>query len=836
MQVTISGTPVTIVPLSLNISDAIGQRSVATFTVLDNAGAFHFLAGQPVTILNDAGLLLYSGSVFGAKRATGSSYSNLLLHQVTCQDQHYPADKRIAATSYASQTCGFMANDLLTNWLAAEGIYAVRNLLTANQSSWETDTTGATLVGGSLHVTLTADSAQAWRGTKSLKTVTDGAFTFQGVQIQCPVANFLPGGTYTFSAMLRASTGTPTVRFYVQSDTSNVGSVPSVVLSSTGWVRYTITVTLPTSFAGLTFFALKWDTGGATQALTVYMDGCQIEPNWAASNSYPVTNLYSALQSDFEGTDLIPVNQGTSFLVSLGVSGGASRDTAQAWHGAASLKCISDGSGSFQSLSVNLPTSRYVLGATYTFSLWIKAQSGTPTLRIFTEGNDLNPGNSAIGTVSSYTLSTSWQRITWQVTMPGSWGVFTYVGIRIDTGGTLATTFWIDGLQIEAGNAASDWVLGSAGALTSYQPGSVWELGGTSTIQAGPLVTSYVVNYKPVSTALDDLAKLAGFYWVIDQYKRLTFAAQSTYTSPFIFDGTQALDGSTFVEDTSPLYRNAQYELGGTEVTSAQTETQKGDGSKRVFQTSFPIHSVPSNIHIDAGAAQTVGILGVDTGKQWYWNKGIAQVTQDNSGTVLTSANVLSITYVGEYKVIAYASDTAQQLAEQAVEGGAGVSTGIVENVVADASLITASQAFQNAAALLAKYATSGQILTFRTKTPGLAAGQLLTVNLPSPPWSFTGQQVLIESVTITYDDFFFWWDVKALSGPVNSNWVQFFQALADTQTPIDLAASGGLQQSVAILAAFTMAFTWAMTYTATVFACPICGPSTLCAPTLICC
>src|SRR5258708_6458255 len=143
-------------------------------------------------------------------------------------------------------------------------------------------------------------------------------------------------------------------------------------------------------------------------------------------------------------------------------------------------------------------------------------------------------------------------------------------------------------------------------------------------VQAGPPLTSWVIDYKTCAGALDDLAKMAGFYWYIYRNKGLHFSVPGTTLAPFTLYRTQALDDTGQVEDTSPLYRNAQYVLGGRDVTAPQTETHKGDGSTRVFNTSFPIHQVPTDIHIDAGATQTIGILGVDVSgtKQWYWNKG----------------------------------------------------------------------------------------------------------------------------------------------------------------------------------------------------------------------
>lgn len=47
-----------------------------------------------------------------------------VLHQIGCVDDHYHADKLIVAKSWVGQTCGFMVNDLITTYLAAEGITA----------------------------------------------------------------------------------------------------------------------------------------------------------------------------------------------------------------------------------------------------------------------------------------------------------------------------------------------------------------------------------------------------------------------------------------------------------------------------------------------------------------------------------------------------------------------------------------------------------------------------------------------------------------------------------------------------------------------------------------
>ncbi len=152
---------------------------------------------------------------------------------------------------------------------------AALNLLTANQSSWETNTTGATTVGSHVY----QDTTEAWTGAASLKTVTDGTGEYQGVEIECPVASFIASEQITLSSyfLTDATSAGKVVRFYCQSDTGSIGSVGNITLPSAGvWTRFSVTVTLGATLPA-SWIGIRWDTGGAYQALNVWMDGCQIE-------------------------------------------------------------------------------------------------------------------------------------------------------------------------------------------------------------------------------------------------------------------------------------------------------------------------------------------------------------------------------------------------------------------------------------------------------------------------------------------------------------------------------------------------------------------------------
>ena len=624
MQTLIAGSPVTLHGGADNpsVTDSIGQRSTARMTLRDDSGTARYQQGSGVAIFDDTGALIFAGTV-ESDVMSKPTFGNILLHEIGCSDWHRLADKRIIATSYSGQTCGFMINDIIANWLAAEGVFAVKNVLSANQSDVETNTTGFTSISSA---TLTRDTTASWHGVASLKTVTPGSVANEGVAVRVASTTLQAGAQYTASVYLR---GSGTVILAGNGDAlGNIGSPLNITLSGV-WTRYSVTFTLPATISGNIGFTVR--TSG-TAALTWNMDGMQLEPNWA--------------------------------------------------------------------------------------------------------------------------------------------GV----------------------------------------------PASTWELGGTSSVQAGPtLAGTLVFNYKTATHAIDKIATLSGFYWYIDPYKRFWFAAYSTNAAPFTFDGTQADNDSLTLELANPLYRNGQWVVGHKEVTAAQTETRKGDGATRAFVFSFPLHQAPSSVTVN-GVAKTVGKLGFDTGKDFYYAQGSDVLTQDNAGTLLISTDTLSMTYVGEFNSVAYSQDSAQVAMQAALEGGG--SSGIVEDILVDKALVTVNQAFQSAAALLAKYATSGQIIKFVTKTPGLASGQLLSATLPAP-WSINGQ-FLIETVQIRYDGIARWWyDVTALSGPVNDTWVQFFTRLAPQQTVTD-DESVGASQIVNLLQSINETWTWTENVAPVVTTCPV--------------
>jgi len=351
------------------------------------------------------------------------------------------------------------------------------------------------------------------------------------------------------------------------------------------------------------------------------------------------------------------------------------------------------------------------------------------------------------------------------------------------------------------------------------------------TIQDGPTIVAASFNYVPVSDCLKHLAEKSGFWWDIDQNKQLQFQVSGTVAAPFsVSSSADILASTASVDRTTPLYRNRQWIRGVHAITSPQTETRKGDGTTRAFTFSYPMNQAPTACTVN-GSAKTLGIKGIDSGRDFYWSKGDPIISQDAGGTLLATTDTLSVTYVGQYTAIVQSDDLAAQTARAALEGG---TTGIVENVEDGPQMNSTDEAFQAANAKLQRFTAYGQGIQFDLiNRPGLMPGQLLTVN--APEHALVNAGMLIETVTITDDDPNLRYTVKALYGPFNTSWVQFFANLAQKPSLVD-NLSLGAAGTITILQTITESWSWAETVTESVYACPICNTTLKCGTGVIVC
>lgn len=105
---------------SLNIEKRIEERSTASLLLIDIAGTADYVRGMPVKIYDLDDNLIFAGFIDAPGR--GELSTSGLRHDITCMDNHYLADKRLVVKAYVNQTAGYIARDLLTNYLTAEGV------------------------------------------------------------------------------------------------------------------------------------------------------------------------------------------------------------------------------------------------------------------------------------------------------------------------------------------------------------------------------------------------------------------------------------------------------------------------------------------------------------------------------------------------------------------------------------------------------------------------------------------------------------------------------------------------------------------------------------------
>lgn len=296
----------------------------------------------------------------------------------------------------------------------------------------------------------------------------------------------------------------------------------------------------------------------------------------------------------------------------------------------------------------------------------------------------------------------------------------------------------------------------------------------TTYVQTGPVIERAVFNYVTAAQAFDDLAELTGFSWYIDYDKNLRFFSRETHAAPFALTDSSGNFRNLKVRRTMERYRNRQYIRGGVDLTVERTETFKGDGETRAFPLQFPIGKVPTALSINGGPQLTIGILGIDSGKDFYWNKGSNLLTQSDSGTKLTATDTGSVTYQGQFPLTVNAQDDAAIAAMASLTGG----TGIIESIEDKPNLDTEPAATDFANAYLRKDGRIPTHIDFETDDDGLEAGQLITITIGAH--NLTGAYLIDNVSADDIDGLFLRYKVRALDGESVGGWERFFKNMAD--------------------------------------------------------
>ncbi|MGB9781472.1 MAG: hypothetical protein ACPLXA_00715 [Moorellaceae bacterium] len=223
-------------------------------------------------------LRLYNSQVYGVYELGGNSVAiskTFQTYNYTRQPVTASFSRPTAAYSYDGQQIA--ANTpVFTPTTKGQAVFVwqgTANVLTANQSSAETDLTGYVAGKGA---TLAQDTSYAWHGTKSVKVTTPGLVAGEGVRV-----SFTGSANTVYAGQVRIR-GSGTVQVQLI-DTANkiYGTVKTIALTNNAWQEINNVVVY--CGGGNVDFLITTTTA---QAVTFWVDGLQVE---AGSYSTPWT-------------------------------------------------------------------------------------------------------------------------------------------------------------------------------------------------------------------------------------------------------------------------------------------------------------------------------------------------------------------------------------------------------------------------------------------------------------------------------------------------------------------------------------------------------------------
>lgn len=277
--------------------------------------------------------------------------------------------------------------------------------------------------------------------------------------------------------------------------------------------------------------------------------------------------------------------------------------------------------------------------------------------------------------------------------------------------------------------AARSYQNQSAGSIVTDLVGIVGGFG-TSNVQAGPTIPDWRVNYQTVADAIENLSKSTGYDWWIDYYKDVYFQQLTTPNAPWNLTedpGPPYLASApyanlTYIDDVSQV-RNLVYVRGSTAQSNIVTQREIGDGASRVFGLTLGQKVVRGTLTMTVGGvAQTVGEKNqIDPATvQWlvdYENRVVEATT--GTPTPNSGASII-FQYRYESTILINAQDSTS------------ISTyGVWEHIIVNEDIKDRSTAIQVAKAELADQAYPDIGLQYTTTRPGLAVGQVQTVDIP---------------------------------------------------------------------------------------------------------
>ena len=241
------------------------------------------------------------------------------------------------------------------------------------------------------------------------------------------------------------------------------------------------------------------------------------------------------------------------------------------------------------------------------------------------------------------------------------------------------------------------------------------------------------------SDAFNEMADLINWQWRIGPDKKFYFQEYTASLGGNLIENqSNYIPSSLLITKDRSEYRNKQILKDVNALTDILTEkaTPTPDND-RSFVVRFALNQVPE-IYISSNTTnpskddmvdpREIGIGGLETGLDWYWNKGSNIIQQDLEAEEIPSGKFLVVKYVGQYTIDIVETDDAAIIERQSIEGGSGVYSYIESGSEIEGIDIAETKA----QAMLEKYSRIARRLEFSSYTMDFDVGQIIDVQIPS--------------------------------------------------------------------------------------------------------
>lgn len=238
-----------------------------------------------------------------------------------------------------------------------------------------------------------------------------------------------------------------------------------------------------------------------------------------------------------------------------------------------------------------------------------------------------------------------------------------------------------------------------------------------------------------IGQLLDQLVGLVSdqttaWYWTSDAWRNYILTTRTATSAPWdVEDGSDLLSGDEpllqSITETHNQLANNIFAIGQNTLLNALNATFTGTpDADTTFNTPLIIGAAPV-IKLN-GNPQSVGLLGVDTGKDWYWSQGSTVITQDSGGTPILESDTLLVAYATSTPAVAMAPNVASLQTLQGIEGtSANYDYSIaISRPILPADLLAFCTAYE------IEYGEPAKTVQLYTLRPGLEVGQLQTIDL----------------------------------------------------------------------------------------------------------